>query len=148
MSNFIDNLVVVMRNKRLNRSDLAKKIGMYPQQLGYYLNGKGKPSFSTKKRICDAINIPYVIMENGTVEKKANIEDISNQYAPVQKRLAKNLAYYMKDECVSIEKLHKRTGISRATISAYLREEIAMPSLYNIRKVASALGISVGKLLN
>ena len=148
MSNFIDNLLVVIRNKRVSRSEFARELNMLPQQLGYFLNRRGKPSFSTKKRICDVIGIPFATMEYGVVEIERKAKEPNDEYLPVQKRLATNLPYQMELKGISIAELSKRSGVCRSAISKYIKAEHNTPALPKIRALADALGISVGKLLN
>ena len=141
-SNFIDNLVTVMKNKKLNRRDISEMTGISLPQLSTYISKTLIPTRAKKETICEALKIPYEIMENDTI-KEVKFE---GNYIPVQKRLAKNLPFYLNQAQMSIQTLSFKTGIYRETIASYI-DQTRMPELPNIRKMANALGISVGTLL-
>lgn len=70
------------------------------------------------------------------------------EWIPVQKRLATNLAKCIKEHQTNYYALEVASGVSRQTISRYAKAQDKSPDLRVIRKLASALGVSVGTLLN
>ena len=54
---FIVILKEIMEEFNLNQSQLAKKIGIRPNQISEWLNGKAKPGYDNLKAICIALEI-------------------------------------------------------------------------------------------
>ena len=69
------------------------------------------------------------------------------KYTPVQVRLAKNLNDLMTSKTLNGNELEKKSGVSRNTIYKYLNCDFREPNLRTCRKLADALGVSVGELL-
>ena len=54
---FIEILKELMIEFNLNQSQLAKKIGVRPNQISEWLSGKAKPGYDNLKAICLALDV-------------------------------------------------------------------------------------------
>ena len=54
---FIDILKDIMIEFNLNQSELAKKIGIKPNQISEWLSGKAKPGYDNLRNICIALGV-------------------------------------------------------------------------------------------
>ena len=53
----IDILKDIMIEFNLNQSELAKKIGIKPNQISEWLSGKAKPGYDNLRNICIALGV-------------------------------------------------------------------------------------------
>jgi len=143
--NFVTNLAVVMKNRKITRKDLSEMTGVSPNIIGMWFGFKSKPSFNSKEKVCSALNITIELMENDTIKElpKQQID-----YTPVDKRLANNLPLVMTKHCMTVAELSRRSGIAKSTINKYIAGTTSTPTLGTVGCLARALGVSVGTLLN
>ena len=54
---FIEILKEIMKEKGLNQTTLAEKVGVKQSQVSEWLKGKSKPGYDSLRAICKSINI-------------------------------------------------------------------------------------------
>ncbi|MBR2614377.1 MAG: helix-turn-helix transcriptional regulator [Clostridia bacterium] len=139
LSNFGENLLSLMTEHSLNAPKLAKILNTDRSNITRYLKGERLPTFTNFVNILNYFNISADVVL-GLKEFCEN-----KNFLPVQ-NFNERLLYVMKETKTTQYKICKDLKVSGSSLYKWLTNE-SLPSVDNIVKLSSFMGVSVDYLL-
>lgn len=95
---FKKRLISLRKEKKLNQSDLAKKIGLTQQTISSYEKGKIMPSMETLNRLAEEFSVTSDYLLNGSVPNyDSELTDEQREFLGVFEKISKEKRVIAKD---------------------------------------------------
>lgn len=142
---FVENLDRVLKEKKMNKKELAEMLGMSPNSVSNWKNHRTYPGADKLKLICEILEVSADELL-GITEPKEKKQEQKIIECSEETTFHENLKKVMKNRKISQEELADAIGTSAASISYWLNNK-AQPTVENFKKIVEYLKIDANELL-